>query len=151
MHSTARFWLERSWPGSPSRNAVAFVMLNPSTADESTDDPTIKRCVAFTKAWGFSRLVVVNTNPMRSTDPKACPYPTSRVLDDNDTYLRRAALEVSKIVCAWGNNVRPELAQRTLAVLSRATSMRFHLGLTKLHQPRHPLYLPAALRPILWE
>jgi len=130
-----------------------FVMLNPSTADETHNDPTINRCVGFAKSWGYDSLLVVNTNPMRSTNPKACPLPALDVLLTNDEHIRTAARAASKIVCAWGVNVDPVLESRTIAVLrpwSVWPGLICHLGLTKHGHPRHPLYLPGHLTPAPW-
>src|SRR5438045_2493886 len=94
----ARFWLERSISNVGGKRRVAFVMLNPSTADDTNDDPTIRRCKGFAASWGFSDLIVVNTNPMRSTNPKRTPEPTEFDLQENDEYLRRAAFWAELVV-----------------------------------------------------
>jgi hypothetical protein len=145
----ARFWLEREFDLPKALGTVAFVMLNPSTADDTTNDPTIRRCIAFAKSWGYRSLIVVNTNPMRSTNPKHTPEPTEFDLRDNDEALRRAAFYANKIVCAWGSHVNREFEARALEVLGRYTL--HYLGLTKRGHPRHPLYLPKDLVPTLWE
>ena len=64
-----RFQLDR-WTGFSDRR-VMFIMLNPSTADETKDDPTIRRCIRFAHSWGFGLLSVVNLSPLRATDPHA--------------------------------------------------------------------------------
>lgn len=128
--------------------SVAFIMLNPSTADDKTDDPTIRRCIAFAKVWGHERLIVVNTNPMRSTDPRRTPHPTEEALLENDTHLLRAAEIAERLVCAWGGHVHLDLRERVLAVLRQREL--YHLGLTKGGEPKHPLYLPGNLTPQLW-
>lgn len=144
----ARFWLERSISAVGGKRRVAFVMLNPSTADDTNDDPTIRRCKGFAASWGFSDLIVVNTNPMRSTNPKRTPEPTEFDLQENDEYLRRAAFWAELVVCAWGGHVNEELEERVLEVL--VETPLHHLGLTKGGKPRHPLYLPGKLEPTPW-
>lgn len=144
-----RFWLERSRLAMFG-TTVAFVMLNPSTADDRNDDPTIRRCIGFAKAWGHERLIVVNTNPMRSTDPKRTPEPTEFDLRENDEYLRRAVFHSVRVVCAWGCHVRPDLRDRALDVLRGEGCELHHLGLTKGGEPKHPLYLSGSLEPQIW-
>lgn len=146
QQGSARFWLERKWR--EDGRLVAFIMLNPSTADDANDDPTIRRCIGFSKSWGYGGLIVVNTNPMRSTNPRRTPEPTEFDLRDNDEHLRRAAFWAEKIVCAWGSHVRAEYEQRALDVL--AEYALHHLGLTKAGKPRHPLYLRGDLQPTEW-
>ena len=144
----ARFWLERLINKGASKGSVAFVMLNPSTADDTTDDPTIRRCKGFADSWGFRDLVVVNTNPMRSTNPRRTPEPTEFDLRENDEYLRCAAFYAELVVCAWGGHVRKDLEERVLDVYTETPL--HHLGLTKAGKPRHPLYLRGDLQPTLW-
>jgi hypothetical protein len=123
-------------------------MLNPSTADDVLDDPTIRRCIAFAQAWGYARLVVVNTNPCRSTDPKLTPFPTPEQQLDNDIAVLRETMNADRIVCAWGANVHPLLGSHMRALLADRTL--YHLGLTKQGHPRHPLYLRSDTQPIAW-
>lgn len=141
---TARFWLERRW--GTYQDAVAFVMLNPSTANDEEDDATIRACTRLAKAWDYSALIVVNTNPMRSTDPRKTPYPTEFDLVENDEYLRRAAFWAHRIVFAWGNNVSHILRDRTIEVFEGYQSHIYHLGFTKQLEPRHPLYAPTNIQ-----
>lgn len=147
----ARFWLERQLSDAfpCAHKCVAFVMLNPSTADDMNDDPTIRRCMGFAKAWGYTKLIVVNTNPMRSTNPKHTPEPTEFDLRENDEALMRAAFWAELVVCAWGGHVWPELEERVFDVYTETPL--HHLGLTKAGKPRHPLYLRGDLQPISWE
>ncbi|MFM7320548.1 MAG: DUF1643 domain-containing protein, partial [Armatimonadota bacterium] len=67
-----RYRLERRWSGEPDDgDAVVFVGLNPSTADAGSDDPTLRRCVGFARAWGFPAVVLVNGFALRAADPRA--------------------------------------------------------------------------------
>lgn len=141
-----RYLLGRRW-GLGSR--VLWVMLNPSTADASEDDPTIRRCVGFSKAWGFASLEVVNLFALRSTKP-------SGLLDHEDPFgpvnlehIYLASLQAEQVVCAWGqhsarvrqlvNTYRPEV----LDMLYANERELVCLGRTKRGDPRHPLYLAA--------
>jgi hypothetical protein len=69
-----RYLLGREWEG--TGEAVGFIMLNPSTADAMTNDPTIRRCIGFARAWGYGSLWVGNLFAYRSRDPKRLLFPT---------------------------------------------------------------------------
>lgn len=137
-----RWWLTREWWG----NAKAtFVMLNPSTAGPSLDDPTIRRCIGFAKTWGLGGIRVVNLYALRSTDPKGLWLADDPVGPENDKHLIDAALAAqvtdSPLIAAWGANARPDRVAHVLALpfFDRLTA----LGVTKDGAPRHPLYLRA--------
>ena len=153
---TYRYSLHRDWlpiPPSSGGNAVTFVMLNPSTADATADDPTIRRCKGFATALGYSALVVVNLYALRSTDPAALWEHPDPVGPENDEHLARAleyaSMVDAPVIAAWGVNARPDRVAAFMALrhADRVTA----LGLTKNGAPRHPLYLPATARPAPWE
>ncbi|MGU9981531.1 DUF1643 domain-containing protein [Phreatobacter sp. HK31-P] len=153
VFSTCRSWryvLRRQWRDGP---CVGFVLLNPSTADEDNDDPTIRRCIAYAKAWGFGRLVLGNIFAFRATDPAVMRAAPDPIGPENDAHLRNIVQESSgEIVCGWG--VHGEFQGRGAAVLDliRAKSGREPQALswTKGGHPGHPLYLRADLRPMPW-
>ena len=140
-----------------------FVMLNPSTADATVDDPTIRRCVGFAKRWGFNRLVVGNVYGLRSTDPKALkvegaepvgePLPESHAhtySNMNDEWLRKLLLgpePPERVICAWGTHAAPKRAAQVFDVLSAHHFPIECLGTTKHGHPKHPLYLPGDTEP----
>lgn len=133
-----------------------FVMLNPSTADGTKDDPTIKKCVAFADAWGFRRLEVLNLFAHRATDPAAL-----LALDDSDDPVGPenheafdAVLDnqpIGRIVCAWGTKGAHLDQGRTAygwLLKSRVPATRIVcLRRTKHFHPEHPLYLPYTSQP----
>jgi hypothetical protein len=142
---TYRYRLDRWWDDG---QCVAWLMLNPSTADASTDDATIRKCKGFSKRWGYGRMIVVNLFALRSTDPRRLAKNTDPVGPENDWYLQQAFQDAREIVCAWGCNqhLTPELRKRIPRVLSLAVDEHLPdrivcLGYSKDGTPRHPLML----------
>ena len=140
-----RYALTRKWADGPQ---ALFVMLNPSTADESVDDPTIGRCIAFAKSWGFGSLSVGNLFALRTPDPGQLMRHSSPIGDKNDQWLQRLQETASLTVAAWGNSGR---FHNRGAAVAQILSKPHTLGLTKLGEPRHPLYVHSATKPIQWQ
>jgi hypothetical protein len=148
---TWRYTLYRIWDtGLPQH---AFIGLNPSTATELDDDPTIRRCMNFVKSWGGGGLIMLNAFAVRATDPRNMKAHKDPVGPENDEWM----LQVSKFVdigcgsmiAAWGTHCTHLDREAKLKRLFRGKL--YHLGLTKNGHPRHPLYLRADLKPELWE
>jgi hypothetical protein len=137
----------------PPPRTVAFIGLNPSTADETTDDPTVRRCVGFAKRWGYDRMVMLNVFAYRSTDPKAL-YAISResaVGPDNDMHICMEAMRAEVVVCCWGVHGRAHDDRGTDVRYMLERGGKLHvLGLTKDGHPKHPLYLRGDLTPTVW-
>lgn len=133
-----RYTLRRQWL--IGEGTVLWVMLNPSTADASQDDPTIRRCIGFSKAWGYQGLTVANIFALRSTDPKKLLAIDDPIGPDNDTWLERLVSKGhDRVVAAWGAR-GGERGLQVAELLSRHADVHC-LGITKGGQPRHPLYL----------
>lgn len=132
------------------RSTAAFVMLNPSTADATLDDPTIRRCRGFARAWGCNGLTVMNLYALRSTDPAALWKSSDPVGPENDHYLRRMASEYGDIVCAWGTNAKPERVSAFLRLMDGVAVRLWCLGTTKDGSPKHPLYIRADQPLVPW-
>jgi hypothetical protein len=139
-----RYRLWRSFPEARGDARVLFVMLNPSTADGATDDPTLRRCLGFARRWGFARLDVCNLFAFRSTDPAALRTMRDPVGPRNDRILRAAAARAHLTIVAWGNG--GQLHQRGAYVASSllAEIPLYCLGRTRGGEPRHPLYVAGA-------
>lgn len=135
-----RWWLRRSWTGGDGR-VVCFIMLNPSTADGTVDDPTIRRCVAFAKSWGYSILSVRNLFPYRATDPKELKTALNPTGGEHGDMEIQMAGYAHTIVCAWGVNAPKQREDQVLKILEGKPL--YCLGVTKGGQPKHPLYIPA--------
>ncbi len=88
-----RYSLWREWDS--RRPIVAFVMLNPSTADAAKDDPTIRRCASFARSWGYGSLEVVNLFAYRASEPKRLRQTPDPIGPANDDYLVDAADRVA--------------------------------------------------------
>ena len=132
-----RYELTRRWGVGP---LVTFVMLNPSTADSTINDPTIRRCMGFARTWGFPGLAVVNLYAWRSPSPQDLWTAEDPVGAKNDDYLTRAAAQGGPLIAAWGNNAKTDRVSHVLT-LPGFFEVAEILGLTKQGQPRHPLYL----------
>ncbi len=125
-----------------------FLMLNPSTADETQDDPTIRRCIGFARAWGYRELVITNLFAYRATDPREMKCHPTPVGADNDFHLVRESGQADMVIAAWGTH--GTCLARDEDVLKLLRVPLHHLGLTKDGHPKHPLYLPADLHPARW-
>lgn len=145
---TFRYTLWRNFVMDP-KDACLWIMLNPSTADESTDDPTVRRCQQFSRAWGFDSCQVVNIFAYRSRDPNVLPDVSDPIGPENDDVLRREAAAASKIICAWGVNGSVNGRSTQLRVLLSAFEC-WCFGLTKNREPLHPLYQPAKIALVRW-
>ena len=142
---TYRYSLTREWG---SGIAVLFVGLNPSTADETSDDPTIRRCIGFAREWGYARLHMANLFAFRSTDPSGMKNASDPIGPENDMHLLALANDSALTVAAWGTHGTFGGRHSTV----RKMLPRLHyLRLTKDGHPGHPLYLPKSLRPIEWK
>ncbi len=116
-------------------------MLNPSTADAAADDPTIRRCIGFARAWGFGALEVVNLFAYRATRPADLFAADDPVGPRNDRFVRAAARSAAMVVAAWGvHGTRRGRDADVLATLRILGSVHC-LGTTKRGQPRHPLFV----------
>lgn len=127
----------------PERDAALFLMLNPSTADATVDDPTIRRCLGFAKAWGCKGLAVANLYALRSTSPKGLWHHDDPIGPENDAWLGRLAAEYGDVICAWGANAKADRVNEVASILVSAGSRLWCLGTTKTGAPRHPLYIRA--------
>lgn len=130
---------------------MAFVMLNPSTADASNNDPTVTRCMNYAIAWGYSTLYVLNIFAYRATDPKEM----IRAHDPEGVHNKLAFASIlplcNLVVCAWGvHGLVRNQQKRALEWIEGCGKTPYVLGITKDGQPKHPLYLRKDLKPYVW-
>jgi len=142
-----RYTLWRIWtPPAQKFRPVMFIGLNPSTADETKDDPTIRRCVGFAKAWGYNALVMTNLFAYRATKPEDMLAHEAPIGPENNGILGTLSAQMP-VIAAWGvhgsHYGRGECIRRILPNL-------YYLRLTKDGHPAHPLYLSKTLTPQPW-
>lgn len=141
-----RYTLTRDWD--EGSGTVNFIGLNPSIADEIENDPTIRRCIGFAKAWGFQHLCMLNLFAYRATDPKKMMAAPDPIGPDNNGWLIDTINAGSPTVAAWGAN--GAFKQRETWARDRFPGLQV-LRLTNGGHPEHPLYLPGTLRPVPWK
>jgi hypothetical protein len=147
---TYRYRLWRYWE--PDRPRCNFLMLNPSTADETVDDPTIRRVVRYARDWGHGGIVVTNLFSLRSTDPAALKSAPDPVGPDNDRHILEAATGSTIVIAAWGAHPGIEGRVRDVRRMLADGGIPLHcLATTKGGHPGHPLFLKGGLRPIPME
>ena len=133
--------------GDTTKSPAMFIGLNPSTADERSNDPTVRRCVRFAKDLGYGGLIMTNAFAFRATSPKALRSINDPVGPDNDAWLQRLSQRAGIVIAAWGNH--GALHGRGQHIRQLLQNLH-HFGLTGSGEPKHPLYLPADLKPQLW-
>jgi hypothetical protein len=137
---TWRYSLTRRW--AHDGPLLMVIGLNPSTADETQDDPTIRRCIGFAKREGMTGLVMANLFAFRATDPRTMRRADDPIGPDNDMWLSMLRDLCDLRLAAWG--VHGHYRDRARDVMERGLlSHVYCLGLTKGGTPRHPLYLAA--------
>lgn len=130
---------------------VNFICLNPSTADETTDDNTIRKCVKFTKSWGYGAMCVTNLFAWRSTDPTVLKTLADPIGPENDQMLLDIAKDADLVIAAWGQH--GYLFGRSMWIRSMLEQTPLHylrMGTGKRPEPWHPLYLPDVTQPQPW-
>lgn len=131
-----RYTLWRRW--SQGKRYVNFILLNPSTADETADDNTVRKCIKFARSWGYNALCITNLFAYRSTDRRAMKQFPDPIGYGNDRWLLTIAREASLIVAAWSQDG---------VHLGRAAAVKRMLQRFDLHylriSPRRPALAPA--------
>ncbi len=138
-----RFALWRTWD--ESKPFAMIIGLNPSTADEVQDDPTITRCINFAKSWGYGGVCMANLFAFRATEPSVMKSQSDPVGADNDVWLTNLAKDAGVVVAAWGND--GSHLNRSSVVKELVPNLHY-LKMNKSGEPAHPLYLKGDLKPV---
>ena len=122
-----------------------IIGLNPSTADEKVNDPTITRCISFARLWGFGGVCVTNLFGFRATAPTELKAYHDPIGKENDAWVHEMAKEAAIKVAAWGNHGK--FLNRSVEFLSSLDQLHC-IKMNKSGEPAHPLYLKAELKPV---
>jgi hypothetical protein len=144
-----RYQLWRAWD-MHNTTYVQFIGLNPSIADETQDDPTLRRCIDFAKRWGYGSLCMTNLFAFVSTDPDRLQYIPEPVGEFNPGNIVGVASQASRIVACWGRGFQKGAGDMCRALLLTYQKDLYHLGLNFDGSPKHPLYLKKTAVPTLW-
>lgn len=140
-----RYTLWRIW--NDEGPILQYIGLNPSTADEHQDDPTIRRCIGFAKRWGYGSICMTNLFAWRDTKPENMKKASDPVGPENDWFLQEVASISDRIIACWGNH--GTFMDRDQVVRKMLPEM-FALKLNeKTGQPGHPLYVHSETIPVL--
>jgi hypothetical protein len=143
-----RYLLTRVWGVGPK---ALFIMLNPSTATEVQNDPTVERCERRARALGFGAFRVTNIFAFRATDPRVMRAEADPVGPGNDAAIEGSLPWADQIICAWGNHgLHLNRGAAVEGLLRGAGQPLWHLGLTGHGQPKHPLYVGYDRQPEPW-
>ena len=140
-----RYLLWREWDS--DSKTVSFIMLNPSRADASLNDPTITRCINFANSWGYGRLEVVNLFAYRTSQPSLLKQVAEPIGKDNDSYILKTAHNSDQVILAWGNHGAWQKQDLYVLQLLKNHTHLYCFGVTKKGCPRHPLYLRSTSKP----
>ena len=138
-----RYTLWRTWD--TSKPKIMFLGLNPSTADETNNDPTVTRCINYANSWGYGGMFMMNIFAFRTTYPVELKKTSNPIGKDNNRWIKKVSLSVDKSIGAWGNDGM---------FLHRSTDIKkivknlYCLKINSSGEPSHPLYLKATLKPI---
>lgn len=151
-----RYVLERVWDSyNTDGGALCFVGLNPSTADETIDDATIRVCRNYAESWGYCRMLMVNLFAFRATKPADMRRAADPIGPENNAWLAKASDASVEVICAWGRH--GSFKDRDREVLKILCKDRLYrdsvkcLTLTGGGFPHHPLYLSRDTRPFTYQ
>jgi len=130
-------------------HGIAWICLNPSTADEHQLDPTLRRIRDFSATWGYSFFIMLNLFAWRATQPADMKAATDPIGPDNDKWIAHWSKKVDRVMLGWGEHgAHNNRDQQVLAYLDR--SKTFCLERNASGQPKHPLYVAKKNKPLLF-
>lgn len=158
-----RYRLSVKWSDAP---LLHWCMLNPSTADEIQNDPTVERCERRARRMGYGGIIVTNIFALRSTDPEALKMVRDPIGNTglhkfdiiqgstpfNDLHILHAAKESAMTICAWGNHGKfLDRGRHVRALLHQAGIKPYCLKVSGQGEPWHPLYVGYNVQPVPYE
>lgn len=145
-----RYTLWRIWD--ESKPYCAFIGLNPSTATETENDPTVSRCINYARDWGFGGMYMLNIFAWRATDPNDMKAADEPVGAENDIAIVKVAKNAGLVICAWGNHGSYRNRSASVRRLLKQEGVVPHcLVITGSGEPGHPLYLRSDCKPVKFD
>ena len=130
---------------------LMFILLNPSTATEVKNDPTITRCQKRSSLLGYKGFIICNLFAYRTKNPQTMKNFPEPIGPENNNIIKRNLILADKVVCAWGNHgSHLSRAEKVLEIIKASRTPAYNLGLTKNNQPIHPLYIKYDQKMINW-
>ena len=142
---TYRYELHRIWDAEGPK--IMFLMLNPSTANETIDDRTVSRCINYAQEWGYGGLLIGNLFSYRSRYPEKLFCPDDPIGPLNNFHLKEMSKRCERVICAWGNSSLIKKLNFDISKLNDIKAPLFYLEKMKDGTPKHPLYLRKSLLP----
>ena len=144
-----RYYLSREWDVTKKR--AHFIMLNPSTATEYQNDPTVERCERRARSLGYGAFAVTNIFAWRETNPKQMEKVSDPIGAQNDSIILETCKNSNINIAAWGTH-GSHLARGTAVreIFIKAKLRISSLGITKMGHPKHPLYISYQVKPQIW-
>lgn len=132
-----------------SGKGIAWICLNPSTADENQLDPTLRRIRGFSDAWGYTRFIMLNLFAWRDTSPAAMKAAADPVGSENDRWITHWAEHADRVMCCWGEHgAHLDRDQKVIELLRPYRKKTYSLTLNASGRPKHPLYIAADTPPL---
>jgi len=157
MHSSAVYSPCKSYRYSLTRShakatkSLLFILLNPSTATELKNDPTVARCQKRSELLGYNSFIVCNLFAFRTKNPEIMKNHFEPIGPDNHQIIKESLKIADQVICGWGNHgAHLDQSEKVLKIIATFGKHAYHLGLTKSHQPKHPLYMSYNQEPIRW-
>lgn len=143
-----RYQLTRRWDREAPERHVVFIGLNPSTADHQVDDPTIRRCMGFTRNWGYNTLTVINLFAYRTPYPVELKKSADPIGPQNSRHLGRVIRSADLVIACWGRHGGWQEQDQRL--LRRFGDRLYCLAENNDGSPAHPLYQKSTVQPLRW-
>lgn len=121
------------------KDDLIWVLLNPSTADSTQDDPTIRKIIQFSKNFGYWWCLVYNLFALRSTDPKVLITHSDPIWPDNDNHIQTIPTEKKIVFARWNHGILQWRSTKVIDLLKDHNTR--YLEKNKSQQPKHPLYV----------
>ena len=135
-----------------ARKSLLFILLNPSTATEKKNDPTIARCQQRAKLLGYKSFIICNLFAFRTKSPLLMKNYHAPIGSENNRIIEESLRMANQVICAWGNHgTHLNQAETVIKIIETVGKSAYHLGLTKRNQPIHPLYVHYDQKPLLWK